>query len=302
MLSCHVHRHLQSCVGWDASFGTVSCGTGYKQFSPACSACANGWYRAADGSCSSCPADSVGAAGLLKAGAAFFGGGAAILLLVYCVSALVSSSTGFPAAPMALRAVNTLVWCVMVLQVLAQVGRTAPPGLPAYMQSLLSGLAAFQLQLVAFPSACWQLSPFAAQIAEFAFALFFGAVALLLGGCSMRSSAADASRLQVQRCSLLAGESGSAASAAAAVFAAASLLYALVANSVFAVLHCETMSMPLLSYASLNLEGAAAAEAAALLVQAQTDMSLYARQFSVSLVASNPSVVCYSSAHTGDWR
>lgn len=156
---------LERCVGWDDAAGAVRCGVPYSPQSLGCGACAVGWYPSHDGSCSRCPAsDSLApvarAIGLFIAAALTVVG--SVLFFTWALALAVGGTVqgGFA------RSVDLLVWTVMLLQVVAQVGRTAAPGLPPAVQSLFLGLAALQLEDVALPSACWRMYPFTAEVLQ----------------------------------------------------------------------------------------------------------------------------------------
>lgn len=347
---------IERCTGWNDALGTVLCGQAYKQLSPACSACAVGWYPARDGSCSACPGTS-GLGALARAILAFAGAAAAvgsgILLFTFVLAKLLGGtvSGGYT------RVVDLLIWSVMLLQVLAQVGRTAAPGLPPLIQSLFQVLAALQFEDVGLPSACWRMYPFTAEVLQCGAAL---SLVLLLwtlrawhsDACSRVRSGADTTPKPCtalcscvcscsscgRRCGregglgreLERGGDGRSKAQFQAITAArvmrrrfnkavrcgccgvlwtgfahwlptlictaASLLYSLLTNTIFKLLHCETETLSLTAYAAVDRTGGAE-ESTRLLTRAATDASLRAQQFTVSVLASNKAYMCYSGAH-----
>lgn len=150
----------------------MQCGEGYKQLSHGCTACAANWYLQLDGTCEPCPVSTgSGLSPLIRAILVFVGGGVAafsgILIAAFVVARLVGGSVTGSLT----RAVDLLVWSVMLLQVLAQVGRTAAPGLPPFIQGLFKVLAALQFEDVGLPSACWRMYPFTAKVLQCAAAI-----------------------------------------------------------------------------------------------------------------------------------
>lgn len=99
-------------------------------------------------------------------------------------------------------------YTVGVLQVLAQVGRTASGGLPPLLASLLRALAATQLQDVALPGPCLKLYPFASEVQQCSVVLLLslGLWGWLVSGAPacVRCSNRWRYRLQQMQCGLCA--------------------------------------------------------------------------------------------------
>lgn len=339
------------CIGWDDSLGAVRCGEPYKQLSLGCSACASGWFPQSDGTCSACPAGS-GLGALARALLAFTGAALAVGAIVLGITALLARLLGGAVQGGFSRALDLLVWSVILLQVLAQVGRTAAPGLPPFIQGLFRTLAALQLEDVGLPSACWRMYPFTAEVLQMTAAIGFSGVLLICLVCDAPLCRRVLRRRAVKRrhasteqrrsscCCCVARSTGSSTvcssssrrvqhvtalsiarrrlvngakaacgrvrrictlDAAASwlpvlSFTAASLLYSLLANTVFKLLHCETMTLSLGAYLSLDRDNAAG-ETTELLTRAASDSSLRATHFTVSVLVSNASHMCYSGAH-----
>lgn len=161
----------ERCVGWDHHLDAVLCGEPYKPLSPGCTACANGWYPRDDGRCTRCPEGASGVAALLRAVGLMLGAalcvGVGIIGTTYLIARVLSASVegGF------VRAADLLLWSVLLLQVLAQVGRSAAPGLPPLIQGMFRALAALQLEDVGLPPACWRMYPFTSEVLQCSAAL-----------------------------------------------------------------------------------------------------------------------------------
>jgi hypothetical protein len=349
------------CLGWDAGIGAVRCGAPYRLFSPRCEACAEGWYALPSGACSLCPA-SAGFGALARALLLFAGVALGCVAAVLFLTLLLARAVGGTVLGGWQRALDLLAWVVVLLQVLAQVGRTAAPGLPAFIDTLFRLLAAFQFEDVALPSACWRLFAFTAEVAQMSVVLLASAAlwAWLLAGtaaarrCQSRrgdAAAAAAAAPATIRCSLCrrrrgegeprprkaplstygpatqqllprllaracggphaAARCGSLRARAATVCSAAvvrrqlptllftvcTLLYALVANTVLKLLRCSTVQLSPLAYALLDSDASSAAggtaPAAAMASVGGGGDSLV----SASVLASNPSFVCYEGSH-----
>jgi hypothetical protein len=359
LVACPGPDPAARCVGWDAGIGAVRCGAPYRQFSPRCEACAEGWYAQPSGACALCPA-SAGFGALARAVLLFAGVALGCVTAVLLFTLLLARAVGGTVLGGWQRAFDLLAWVVVLLQVLAQVGRTAAPGLPAFINTLFRLLAAFQFEDVALPSACWRLFAFTAESAQMSAVLIASAAlwAWLLAGtaaaqrcrrrrCGAAPEPARVSqcplcsrcrrregRLQSRntppcvcdavmrrqslprclvrgccgprataRCSSLRTRAAGVCSVAALgrqlptlLFTVCTLLYALVANAALKLLRCTTVHLSPLAYALLDSDATSAAggtTAAAAMVRAGSGGGLV----SASVLASNPSFVCYEGSH-----
>jgi hypothetical protein len=185
---------------------------------------------------------------------------------------------------------DLLVWIVALLQLLAQVGRTAAAGLPPLIASTFELLGAFQFQSVAVPAACWSGYAFKPQVTLMGVALGLSAalwlLALTRGRCiadinSLTKASAQPSRSCTPARRLRLSNLGFAV-----CFGLAALLYAPTANTVFGLLACTTTAVSPLAFASLDKDAGSGA------VSSNGDSTV-----SVSVLTSNPSFVCYQGSH-----
>jgi hypothetical protein len=157
---------LQRCLGWEPTLAAVRCGAGYRQFSAGCLACDEGFFQATStGACTPCPT-SAGLDALLTSLLLFAGTVAVSLAAVLALTLLVAKLVGGSVSGGRTRVLDLLLWLVVVLQVLAQVGKTATAGLPEAVARLFRLLAVFQFEDIALPSACWRLFPFTAEAVQ----------------------------------------------------------------------------------------------------------------------------------------
>jgi hypothetical protein len=284
------------CTGWNASVGAVQCGDGYAPFSPGCIACAPGYYTSlTDASCVPCPA--AGPLGpMLEAILIFIGLVAGAFTVIFAVAFAAAKLRGGTIVGGSARVLDLLVWIVALLQLLAQVGRSAAAGLPPFIAQTFQFLAAFQFQSVAVPAACWSGYAFKPQVTLMGVAIGLS-VALWLfvlsrGRCiagadtaSKASGTPPATAPVFRGCTpgrrLLLSNFGFAV-----CFGLASLLYAPTANTVFGLLACTSTVVSPLAYASLDKD---AGSGPATISDGGT--------VSVSVLVSNPSFVCYQGSH-----
>jgi hypothetical protein len=212
------------------------------------------------------------------------------------------------------RALELLVYIVLVLQVLAQVGRTAAPGLPAFVAGLFEALAALQFDDASMPAACWRGYPFRADVAQMGAALALSAAlwALLLvpQHCTRQQPQAPTRRPRSRRATHVSATASRwvqllnqgvrranfGSLFTTACFTLSSLLYSTVANSVFKVLNCVTVEVSPLAYLGLDRDGSSADAAAA---APAGGAGGNAGSISVSVLASQSSFVCYEGSHRG---
>lgn len=281
------------CQGWDALAGAVRCGPGYLPGSQGCAACAGGFYQSGDGSCLPCPQSLPAAAalGLLISLGIFIGAAlgcfAAILLLALITAKLVGGSVAGARA----RAADLLLWVVVILQLLAQVGRTAAPGLPAAVSAMLERLSAVQLADNVVPAACVTGYPFAQAVAAMGCAVGLQAALLCVIASGRIGVHARACLNRPHRKSQQTARGrGCRRTAIKALLTACNLLYALVGNTVFELLGCRSVQMGLAAAAALDSDSKStwqqllASDDGRMLVQVQ-------------VLIARPQYVCYSGAH-----
>lgn len=281
----------ERCAGWDASAGAVQCGAGYKPQSYGCAACDAGFYQASDGSCAACPAavPATSAAAVLLPLAIFAGAALGCLGFIIALAFASAKVLGGTVDGAWARSVDLLVWIVIVLQLLGQMGQTAAPSLPPPVSALLRGLAIFQFQDAAVPAACVKGFPFAREVAIMVAVvvlqsclLGFLAIKPLTSRANSKSSGVGClQRWAPTLCQLL--------------FTACGLAYALVCNTVFGLLGCHTQQLTSAAAASLEQDDAARAVFAA---QMQAEANGGQQTLvSVLVLTSRPEFVCYSGAH-----
>jgi hypothetical protein len=283
------------CAGWNASTSAVQCGDGYAPYSAGCLACAPRFYTSfSDGACVPCP--SAGPLGpMLQAILIFVGIVAAFFSFIFVVAYAAAKLRGGSIAGGSARALDLLVWVVALLQLLAQVGRSAETGLPPLIASTFRFLAAFQFESVALPAACWSGYAFTPQVtlmsAAIALSAALGVVILTRRRCVASDSAADGGgrpELESKRLSacnparrlLLSNVSF------ALLFGLASVLYAPTANVVLGLLACTSTVLSPLAYASLDKD-----------IAGNAAHDLNSGTITVSVLTSNPTFVCYQGSH-----
>jgi hypothetical protein len=187
------------------------------------------------------------------------------------------------------RSIDLLVWIVIVLQLLGQMGQTAAPSLPPPVSALLRGLAIFQFQDATVPAACIKGFAFAREVAIMIAVL--GLQACLVGFLSLKpptpggnSKGCVPQRLQ-----------GCIPTLCQLLFMACGLVYALVCNTVFGLLGCHTQQLTSAAAASLNQDAASRAAFAAQM-QVETNGGQQ-KLVPVLVLTSRPDFVCYSGAH-----
>jgi len=285
----------QRCTGWNATVGAVSCGAGYRPFSPGCLACAPGFYYDTgdtSGSCRVCP--SAGPMGpMLRALLVFVAVVAGAFSFVFGVAFVAAKVRGGTIIGGTARMLDLLIWIVAVLQLLSQVGRTASAGLPDFISTLFAVLASFQFESVAIPAACWSGYPFTPQMALMATTLALSGLLWLVIANRSRcvSSLVDepsGKRLARNRKSFCSPPRRLALHnlVCSLLFSLASLLYAPTANTTLSLLACSWTHVSLLALSSLDGGGGSSA-----------DLSADTGTASVLLLNNNPSFVCYAGSH-----
>jgi hypothetical protein len=269
----------------------VQCGAGYKPQSYGCAACDAGFYQATDGSCAACPAavPATSAAAVLLPLAIFAGAALGCLGLIIALAFASAKVLGGTVDGAWARSVDLLVWIVIVLQMLGQMGQTAAPSLPPPVSALLRGLAIFQFQDATVPAACVKDFPFARDVAIMVAVMalqscLIGFVLLKPPTPGVNSKGSGGTCLQrwaPTLCQLL--------------FTACCLAYALVCNTVFGLLGCHTQQLASAAAASLEQDDASrAAFAAQMQAEANGGQQTLVP---VLVLTSRPEFVCYSGAH-----
>ena len=145
----------ERCAGWDAGSGTTLCGVGYKAGSPGCLRCAEHYFVDLDGSCTRCPSTAGLSINAALVPLVSFAGGiiafvavnyAAVHLVVYLRGGTIKGGLG--------RAAQLTVWMFSLLQLVAQVCKTAAPGLPPELRRLIRFLDVFTFSGLVPPAAC----------------------------------------------------------------------------------------------------------------------------------------------------
>jgi hypothetical protein len=225
----------------------------------------------------------------------FVGIVAAVFSFIIVVAFAAAKLRGGSVAGGSARALDLLVWVVALLQLLAQVGRSAEPGLPPLIASTFQFLAAFQFESVAIPAACWSGYAFTPQVTLMAAALALsaalGIVILTRSRCVAVSGAGDGGdRRKLETRGLLACSPARRLRLSnltvTLLFGLASVLYAPTANVVLGLLACTSIVLSPVAYASLDKD--VAGDAAA---------GLNSGTITVSLLTSNPTFVCYQGSH-----
>jgi outer membrane protein assembly factor BamB len=304
---------LQRCTGWNASVAEVQCGNGYKQ-SFMCAACATNYYPALDGVCKPCPVATNPVVDIILPMAIFFGGLVAACVTIYCALLLVARVRGASTADLPKRMAQLGAWVFMTVQVVSQVGQAAGPGLPPIVLSVYNQLAIFQFHGAALPSACVPGFPFLDEVLSMSFVLFVlccaATIAILLAGpgdnlgapivladptpilvslpapaTPSRSPFTTSGKLNISDSQQTIRRRQLLGSLFRVCVLGLAVLYATVTNSVISVLHCTTVNVSGSAYAALI--GVLPS-----LTRARTSAAV-----SVSLLQSNPSIVCYTGSH-----
>jgi len=273
-----------------------------------CLQCAPGHYYSATGSgsvCAACPA-SVDMAPLLRAALIFAGALAAAAAAVLALAFVAAKAVGGTVTAGWQRVTGLLIQMLLVLQLFAQVGRTASPGLPPVAAGLLQSLTFLQFEDVSTPAPCWRQGgyAFAPQVGQMGVALglslllwcglliprrhgpspcAIGHSGTIPAGCQRPSlpathDATDSKPRLRTRCS---------DTIVWLSFTCALLTFALVVNTAFGLVSCVAIAVSPLVRRTLDAD-ASPSEASATTV---------ATAFSVRVLAANPTYVCYEGAH-----
>jgi sugar lactone lactonase YvrE len=259
--------NLQRCTGWDATHAAVACGNGYTAAYAGCAACAPGYYAAQDGTCEACPTQKPSVGQVLFPVLEFLGILAAACASVFGVVVTIAKVRHASLVGLPKRVLQLGVWTFSTVQLVAQVGQAAPPGLPAVILSAYAQLSVFQFRGVATPSACIPGFPFVNEISAMTIALFL-TIGMLTSGVVLWKAPkpsptwALSFRLTVLACTVM---------------------YPTVINNVLSMLDCTPtrVSGPTLFTLTGQIR----------------DMGFDAL-YDLSVLSSNPTTACYVGSHT----
>eukprot|EP01029_Cantina_marsupialis_P023419 TRINITY_DN583_c0_g2_i2.p1 TRINITY_DN583_c0_g2~~TRINITY_DN583_c0_g2_i2.p1 ORF type:complete len:1219 (-),score=282.24 TRINITY_DN583_c0_g2_i2:1178-4834(-) len=132
------------CGGWDESTGEPTCGSLYT--GPYCKSCVTGYYPGFNGlECLECPHPSLLTYALPLLKIAFL---ASLLFgMMFAVVWYASKTRGGTLSSGAKRTLTFVIWAVMGLQTIIQVGRSSKSHLPPSLQSFYTTLNVFQFEL-----------------------------------------------------------------------------------------------------------------------------------------------------------
>ena len=232
----------ERCLGWDVDSASAACGVGYNTRAVACGACADGYFPEPSGACAACP-EGVGFVTMLV----FLGYFAAACLALFLATAAAIRVAvwlrGGTFSGGIVRAAEFVMWTVTTLQVLVQVGRSASPGLPEYLATLYARLNVFQFDSSSLlHPACYALGVFTMELMQLG-----GALALV---CMSAGLTVWKHTQAVQRPATLFSCAGMWWGLSAlkpwlrrAAFTLMTLLYPLLTNTAFTMLHCVPVAM-----------------------------------------------------------
>jgi hypothetical protein len=132
----------------------VTCGAGYLPGSIGCQACDAGFFQDIEGLCVACPADLSLSARVVPV-LTIAAGLAAVAFVMMLLVIVVNRLKGAPIRDSVRRTSQFAMMMVGVLQLLAQVGRAASPGLPPVLKSLYTSLSVLVFENVSVPPACF---------------------------------------------------------------------------------------------------------------------------------------------------
>ena len=183
------------CLGWNRGFQEVECGPGYQAGSPLCQSCERGYFTR-DGACIPCPTDTSGAFELqvLPIICAISGG-----ILLYVVVYIILRRT-FKRHKIKVSTTRALkmpldyvMWTLVALQLLAQVGRSPMPGLPPVLRQIFNVVQLVQLDVGGIsPPECTEGSPF--DRLQIIFIVVLSSLGLWLAFIGMRALVARLSK------------------------------------------------------------------------------------------------------------
>ena len=135
---------FERCKGGFFSAGSSICGEGFAGF--ACSACAKGFYRTHDGSCSECEESNSDVGEVLAGLGMMFGGAIGVAAFLIASTLLIVKCRGGSLEGGVSRGVQFLVWTVTILQLVSQSGRIALPFMPPYLVNIFTFLQVSQFE------------------------------------------------------------------------------------------------------------------------------------------------------------
>jgi hypothetical protein len=253
------------CVGWNATLSAVQCGVGYRQRSFGCGACDSRYFLDFDGACPPCPPN-IQLWDIARPLLSFFGALMAVTAAFYAVLVAVARAVGGSVAGGARRMIDFMAYAASMIQLIAQVGQAASPGLPPALRAAYGAINAFQFAGIALPPACIGGSPFTSSMAQFYLVLGCMALTAVLIPKVRRSDLQRRARLALGK----------------PLFTILLLLYPSVTNAALRVVTCTTTRMSGRGFAGLDSDGRAVAP---------TDM------ISVSVLRAEPYYVCYEGTH-----
>ena len=182
------------CTGWSIELNAVRCGPGYRQSSPQCSACDIGYYEE-DGACKQCP---VGKAAVRVAVIPLVATSTALLSTLFLIWIILSCSfrkAQIPATRFRIFriALDFIVWCVVMMQVLAQVGKSSSPGISPLLRQAFTALQLLQFDAGGVdPVQCDSGYPFIRPLLLFIICNCFGMSSMACSSrCCRRSFCGD---------------------------------------------------------------------------------------------------------------
>lgn len=310
----------ERCAGWDFSAGTTGCGKGYagKQ----CLLCEPGFYRSTStGACAACPANSA----ISTLAASFLpfvivGAYTALVGLVFAaVCIYITTKHGGTVTSGLARGFSFGVSTWISLNLVSTVARSAPsltndPSSSAvFLSSVFAALRAIQGgeggDIGPVPLACTTVSPLLSPKVLMITSLVLEFL-WLVGACVWVWD-----RLRRRSIAGIAGKCAAILTSPAALFlyrccaVAAALLFSVTTNAALSVTSCKPLVVSLEQYDWLRGDGTAAAAALGKpsselqrVLQDRTDTALLSRTFTVSVMVSQPEVVCGEGEHIAAQR
>jgi hypothetical protein len=295
----------------------MSCGVGYKNGSVGCASCDVGYFADIDGTCTACPPatsllDIVIPVVRLLGVIAAAGVGTMVLVTVIMKTVRGSVLAGLR------RTVHFIFKLVGALQVLAQVGRSAVAGLPPLLRESYTALSVFVLERISVSPACFSSDRFLTHRVQLGIVAAMVVALVLLqinyrAWCGCMWCGLGSQRPQRPTLEARVGRWVDQVKSRLrrVLFAVLCLLYATVMTAVGTLLQCDRTLVTVQHYLTLEGDGSAvgalgapldlsalrvcAADAATMC--SPTQQRLLSRQLTVSVMASDPYVVCYEGSH-----
>lgn len=258
----------ERCLGWDAENAFTICGSAYLNGSYGCLACREGHFPSKGGGCEPCNGGSPLLQVIAQAAQVFgilvaFATGmfTALLLIARCLGSTLKGGAS--------RFTEMVLFVVMMMQTLAEVGQASAASQPALLAPLYAGIAAFQLQGgVSIHQNCLKgIPPFTDAVLLMMFTIVATVALVCISAWQVRQQAGAAGKAS--------GKSGDSEDAAAAggwrgklrkccqgdraarrlvygLCFALSIAYARTVNVVFQMVHCVAQSLPVDMVAGMN--------------------------------------------------